>query len=187
MLFRSRRVDDGSITNAVTTAAAVQYSDEYKFDVGKAAFTGFVERYGRLLEPEENFWKQIKNDTRERYELTQWLLLFAVLWFVMDIALRRFHFLPQDMKLYRALIRKEEKGVPGKKEKAVPGKEGIPDSFNGEAESQEQQEQKVSKKKEKAAESGSEGKRQSRRKAAAQDAQVLDTSALLKKKDQRNQ
>lgn len=182
-----RRVDDGSITNAVTTAAAVQYSDEYKFDVGKAAFTGFVERYGRLLEPEENFWKQIKNDTRERYELTQWLLLFAVLWFVMDIALRRFHFLPQDMKLYRALIRKEEKGVPGKKEKAVPGKEGIPDSFNGEAESQEQQEQKVSKKKEKAAESGSEGKRQSRRKAAAQDAQVLDTSALLKKKDQRNQ
>lgn len=96
-----RRLDDGDITNAVTTAMAVQYSDEYKFDVGTAAFTGFVERYGRMLTPEENFWRQRRSQARERFELTKWLILLAVLWFVMDIAFRRFHFLPQDTRLYR--------------------------------------------------------------------------------------
>ncbi len=234
-----RRVDDGSITNAVTTAAAVQYSDEYKFGVSTTAFTGFVERYGRLLEPEENFWKQIRSGTRERYELTQWLILLAVLWFVMDIALRRFHFLPQDTKLYRMLMSKKsipwKEGIPGKKGisgmKDIPGKKGIPgmkdipgmkntpgqpqekmgnidsglpggnaqanDRYtqqsdgpnvsNVEMKQQEPKDQMTSGKKEKVTKSGSAGKNQDKQKAGGQETQGLDTSALLKKKDQRKQ
>jgi len=100
-----RRIDDGEIVNAVTTAAAVQYSDEYKFDVGTSAFMDFVDRYGTLLDPEDNFWKQRKSESKEKYELTKWLILLAILWFVMDIAFRRFHFLPQDTKLYRMASR----------------------------------------------------------------------------------
>ena len=96
-----RRVDEGTVTNVVTTAAVVQYSDEYKFNVDDKAFKSFVERYGRVLDPEENFWKQKKSGAKERYELTQWLILLAILWFVMDIALRRFHFRPQDTRLYQ--------------------------------------------------------------------------------------
>ncbi|MCM1024934.1 MAG: VWA domain-containing protein [Roseburia sp.] len=98
-----RRVDGQDITNAVTTAAAVQYSDEYKFGVGNSAFTGFVSRYGRLLEPEENFWKQRRSETRERYELTKWLILAAALLFLADIAFRRLSFQPQNTGLCRRL------------------------------------------------------------------------------------
>lgn len=106
-----RRMDQGTVTNAVTTAAVVQYSDEYKFDVGNGAFTAFVERYGRMLDPEENFWKQKKSGARERYELTQWLILLAILWFVLDVAFRRFCFRPQDTALYRRLSRRQDTGL----------------------------------------------------------------------------
>lgn len=103
-----RRIDDGEISNAVTTAAVVQYSDEYKFGVGTTAFLTFAARYGRLLEDGENFWQERKSGVRERYELAKWLLLLAILWFVMDIALRRFCFLPQDTRAYRALRKRWE-------------------------------------------------------------------------------
>ena len=100
-----RRLDNGNIANAVTTAVAVQYSEEYKFDVDAAAFTGFVERYGAMLDPDQNFWQQRKNGRGERRELTKWLILLLIFWFVMDIALRRFHFLPRDTKLYHRAAR----------------------------------------------------------------------------------
>lgn len=143
-----RRLDDGSIANAVTTAVAVQYSDEYKFDVDTAAFTSFVERYGAMLDPEKSFWQQRKSGTRERYELTKWLVLLLIFWFVMDIAFRRFHFLPQHTKLYRMNA----------------------DEPAGTDTSVREKKRKVPKKKDK-----------------KQEPQSLDTSALLKKKDQRNQ
>jgi len=108
-----RRLDNGNIANAVTTAVAVQYSEEYKFDVDSAAFTAFVERYGAMLDPEKSFWQQRKNGRGERRELTKWLILLLIFWFVMDIALRRFHFLPRDTKLYhraaRYLARRKQK------------------------------------------------------------------------------
>ncbi len=100
-----RRIDGGEIVNAVTTAAAVQYSDEYKFDVDAKAFTDFVTRYGTLLQQGDNFWKQRKSESKEQYELTKWLICLATLWFVMDVAFRRFHFRPQDTKLYRTVSR----------------------------------------------------------------------------------
>ena len=99
--------------------------------MGNGAFTAFVERYGRMLDPKENFggptaapripqrhkktlnqwlykhavrpqnplpkpkenfWKQKRSGARERYDLAQWLILLALLWFVLDVAFRRFCF-----------------------------------------------------------------------------------------------
>lgn len=99
-----RRLEEGEVANAVTTAVAVQYSDEYKFDVDQGIFTGFVERCGAILDPEQNFWEQRRSGIKERYELTKWLILGLIFWFLMDIALRRFHVLPQDTKLYRMAV-----------------------------------------------------------------------------------
>ncbi len=181
-----RRLDDGNITNAVTTAMAVQYSDEYKFDVGTGAFTDFVERYGKMLTPEEDFWQQRRGNSRERYELTKWLILLLILWFVMDIAFRRFHFLPRDTKLYRmAALRlrqrrqgstgtgTEHRATGGALETNFPAGKGASintGGFTGTDASAETKNQKKKKKPEK-----------------KQEPQALDTSALLKKKDQRNQ
>ncbi|MCM1542468.1 MAG: VWA domain-containing protein [Blautia sp.] len=202
-----RRLDDGNITNAVTTAMAVQYSDEYKFDVGTGAFTGFVERYGRMLAPEENFWQQRRSDARERYELTKWLILLAVLWFVLDIALRRFHFLPQDTKLYRMIAQRlgQRRGGAGTgtKRGAVQGDvAGIPAAEAGKLQDAERSagadsgtfagtDAGVSAGADdagRAAASGQAKKGKKPKKAdRAQEPQALDTSALLKKKDQRKQ
>ena len=188
-----RRVDQGAITNAVTTAAAVQYSDEYKFDVDSVAFRTFVERYGRILEPEENFWKQKKSGARERYELTEWLILLAILWFVMDIALRRFHFQPKDTRLYRNVSRriaqrrqKRAGALPGQGAAYDNGRQGEDIVYDNQASGAEENMQgaentltdtPVSEKKHK----------KSKKSAEAQEPRSLDTSALLKKKDQRNQ
>ncbi|MCM1105578.1 MAG: VWA domain-containing protein [Blautia sp.] len=165
-----RRIDDGEISNAVTTAAVVQYSDEYKFRVSAAAFLKFVENYGRMLEPGEDFWKQRKSDTRERYELAKWLILLAVLWFVMDIAFRRFHFLPQDTRLYQSLARRARERKSGEKAK----KEPLPSVAEPIAEEAPPEKEKKPPKE----------KKRDKKKSAPQ---TLDTSALLKKKDQRQQ
>ena len=186
-----RRLDDGTIANAVTTAVAVQYSDEYKFDVSTTAFTSFVERYGSMMNQDESFWRQRKSGTRERYELTKWLILILILWFVMDIAFRRFHFLPQDTKLYRMAVRygmqrkqKKTGHKTGQDAAAGNGAESI-GSAAGTAGSAED-----TAKADEAAGTGDlvKEKKQKKPKKAdkKQEPQALDTSALLKKKDQRN-
>ncbi len=230
-----QRNDGGEVTNAITTAAAVQYSDEYKFDVGTEAFTSFVERYGAWLEPEENLWQRRKGGTRERYELAPWLILAALLWFVVDIALRRFCFRPQDTKLYHmaggylarrkalggAASRREGRGEAGsglsgkgtadgaKASGSIPagaGQEGISlggrtqsgmNGITGAGSSQSdgggvddaaskasgKVSRNVSGKENSAVQDKNTGK--SRKKSGKPEPQALDTSALLKKKDQR--
>ncbi|MBD5527471.1 MAG: VWA domain-containing protein [Lachnospiraceae bacterium] len=175
-----RRVDGENITNAVTTAAAVQYSDEYKFDIGNEDFKAFVERYGRFLDSEENFWRQRKSAVRQRYELTPWLILLAILWFVMDIAFRRFHFLPQDTRLYRNIV-SHMAGRRNRKASAENSRaeEAIQEIQKAQAESTAGTES--------AAPESGRRKKTSGKKAVKQEPQTLDTSALLKKRDQRNQ
>lgn len=168
-----RRMDQGGVTNAVNTAAVVQYSDEYKFNVGNGAFTAFVERYGRMLDPEENFWKQKRSGARERYELAQWLILLALLWFVLDVAFRRFCFQPQDTGLYRRFSRRSARGKRKKESIASDLTHG-----NGKSEGDNTL-QDMGKE---PAERESPGGKQSGSRP-----QSLDTSALLRKKDQRNQ
>ncbi len=192
-----RRMDAGTVTNAVTTAAVVQYSDEYKFAEGSGAFRAFVERYGRVLEPGENFWKQKKSGARERYELTQWLILLAILWFVMDIALRRFHFLPRDTRLYRLVSRRMAQrkrramgaGTGRKAAYANGGQEtggtaqGAESIVNGAENARDEAERPLAE-----ANVPAGGRSQKKAgKAAGHKTQALDTSALLKKRDQRNQ
>ncbi len=182
-LLSVRRVDDGAITNAITTAAVVQYSDEYKFNINNAAFKGFVERYGRLLEPEEEFWQQRKSDTKERYELTQWLIWMAALWFLMDIALRRLHFLPQDTKLYQGIQkycadRKNHRyQKDGNRKKAVQSGESGTEEPNVEVPERDVSPTGEKKRKSNKLQKGKE----------KQEPQALDTSVLLRKKDQRKQ
>lgn len=198
-----RRVDGGEIVNAVTTAAAVQYSDEYKFDVNTGAFTDFINRYGTMLSAQDNFWRQRKSESKEKYELTKWLILLAVLWFVMDIALRRFHFLPQDTKLYHMVKRymklRKEKGRGGQRKTEVYGTavgDGVPEfgGMDNETIDNAVTERMASPgmimdtKESSDEKSQSEGKSKSReKKGKKQEPQALDTSSLLKKKSQRNQ
>ena len=78
----------------MTTAAAVQFSDEYKFDVSADAYLKFVEQYGRLITEQDSVWTRLSTKTRESYPLTNWLLALAVCLFLADVAMRRFQYVP---------------------------------------------------------------------------------------------
>ncbi len=180
-----RRIEGGEIKNAITTAAVVQYSDEYKFGTQTAEFARFVEQYGRMLKEDENFWQQRKSVARERYEITKWLLLLALLWFVLDIVMRRFCFLPQDTRWYRAIKTRLQAGRTGRAPKGsnwvdqAADKQPVVEQPQKEQPTVENSEEKKKPKKEK------KGKSPKPPKGGA--GQTLDTSALLKKKEQRSE
>lgn len=209
-----RRLDDGNIANAVTTAVAVQYSDEYKFDVDSTAFISFVERCGAMLDPEQNLWQRRKNGQRERYELAKWLILLLIFWFVMDIALRRFYFLPQDTKLYRRAAqhleerrqKKERKkygtGEPfggaggngtgeaaGKTERmdAAEFAGSAADNDTGSSADKQTDAAGIDESPDQSAHRSKRKRRNPKKDEKTKGTQALDTAALLQKKDQRKQ
>lgn len=165
--LRVHRKDEDEITNAMTTAALVQYSDEYRFDAKTTAFQQFVEQYGRQISPEDDFWKLRKSRAKKKYELTNWLLVLLIVWFVVDIAFRRFCFVP----FLSFPSRKKEEQVKD----AVKTKQGQTD-----AAVQKKTEEKTME----TGETKKVRKKRETKKKEKEDA-ALDTSALLKKKDKR--
>lgn len=170
--FNIRRSEDGEIRSYMTTAAAVQFSDEYRFDVSTASFLKFVEQYGRAITEEEPVWTRISTGAREKYSLTDWLLFLALLLFLADVAMRRFQYVPKCFSRLHITGRKQKKTVSDRvsEEPATAG------SNTGENA------------KEEAFEKGrtSKTKRDAKRtKKPGQSEQTLDTSQLLKKKDDR--
>lgn len=190
--FNIRRQDEGSITNYMTTAAAVQFSDEYKFDVSSQAYVSFINKYGKIIEPGENIWTQINAKNREKRPLTNILLALSILLFLADVAMRRFQYVPKIRKI-RISSMKARQNTPEEKpygrentfREGVPGanseKEDAPGFSAGENQGQDViktgQDKKDKKKNEKA-------KKEKAKKNTA--GQTLDTSLLLKKKDDRN-
>jgi len=176
--FNIRRTEDGEIRNYMTTAAAVQFSDEYKFDVRTDAYLEFVGQYGRIITEQDSVWTRLTTKTREGYPLTNWLLALAIVLFLVDIAMRRFQYVPRRIVL---TVRKaKQNGADAVQE--IQGKgmaqatqmtqvsetdTGLPDTAG--------KTNRLSKA----------GKKQKKQKKLSQSEQTLDTSQLLKKKDER--
>ncbi len=118
--FNIRRTEDGEIQSYMTTAAAVQFSYEYKFDVSPQPYLSFVQQYGRVITPQENIWTHIRTGAGERRSLTNWLLGFAICLFLADVAVRRFQYVPK-LRFRKRTREKtdntEEKAKKPKKEK----------------------------------------------------------------------
>ena len=163
--FNIRRSVDGEMRSYLTTAAAVQFSDEYKFDVSTDAYLQFVEQYGRLITEQESVFNRISTGARESRLLTNWLIALAICLFVADVAMRRLQFVPKFVQHGLAGRRRErEKTVDGMAENTV---ENTPHDTP----------EKVSEKKR---------KEPRKSKKTKQSEQTLDTSQLLKKKDDRS-
>lgn len=149
--FNIRRSKGGEIQSYLTTAAAVQFSDEYKFDVSTDSYLKFVEQYGRIITEQDAIFNKISTGARESYPLTNWLIFLAVCLFVADVAMRRFQFAPKAAHPV----------LPGR------GKE------------QDKEADKL------AENAPQEVKKPKKQKKKQQSEQTLDTSQLLKKKDDR--
>lgn len=146
--FNLRRMQGEEIQSYMIAAAAVQFSHEYRFDVSTASYLDFAKQYGRIITPEEEIWTSIDNGSGEKRSLSDWLIGAAIVLFLLDVALRRFQYVPR--------FRTHPK------------------------ESKDEEQDRTYHKKE-----GKKSKERSARKPKAA-RQTLDTSELLKKKDNRN-
>ena len=151
-----QRKNGKKIENALTTAAVVQYSQEYKFALTNDSFCAFIKQYGKMLSPKKNVWKKLKASGRARVCLTNPLLILLLFVFLADIAMRRFAYVPPMPHWTR----------PAKK--AIMTKEKTAEDGQPEPEAEKPMEKIKKTKPEETA------------------SQALDTSALLKKKEKRN-
>ena len=165
--FSLRRTEDGEIQSYMTTAAAVQFSYEYKFDVSAAPYLNFVQQHGRLITAEENIWTNIINGAREKRSLTNWLLGLAICLFLADVAMRRFQYVPR----WRWAEKKHRKAGTGENDISRDTQEPVVENIVSQV---TEEGTKTTKKK------------TSKKKKSKSSEQTLDTSQLLKKKDSRN-
>ncbi len=165
--FNIRRMEDGQIQNYMTTAAAVQFSDEYKFDVTTDSYLKFVEQYGKLITKEDPVWTRISTGAKEGYPLTNWLLALAVILFLADVAMRRFQYQPKWTIMKGRTRRQNTKNEP-----QAARQQGMPET---EKASETKNEKPMENK----------GRKQKKARKTKQAEQTLDTSQLLKKKDDR--
>ncbi len=167
--FNVRRSENGEIQSYLPAAAAVQFSDEYKFDVSTDSFLNFVDQCGRIVMIQDSVWNRISTKAKESYSLTNWLLLLSICLFVVDVAMRRFQFVPKRIR---------KKG--GKQKEAL---ESVIQDIPKENVTEAEKETKV----EDSPDVNLKKKKKEIRKCrdTKSSAQTLDTSQLLKKKDER--
>lgn len=212
--FNIRRTDGGEINGYMTTAAAVQFSNEYKFNVGTDALLQFTEQYGRLITLGENIWKPLTGRVGEKRSLADLFLALAILLFLADVAMRRFQYVPKWVQrlplAFKAAV-EERHGVQKKREAGQQGTAGRRTAgqkaevagtagrrtadpkaeaveTGGQREAGQQTEERAAGGRA-AGKSGARGEHKKQKatpdkKKRAE--QTLDTSQLLKKKDDRN-
>ena len=174
--FNIRRTESGAIQNYMTTAAAVQFSNEYKFDVSTDAYLNFVQQYGKIITKDESIWTQISSKMKEGYSLTNWLLTLAVCLFLVDVALRRFQYVPRQIPLI-ANLRQKRMQRPCEGTSSAQNINSI-QVFQTPETGQTLSHSELP--------HGKSVKGDRRHKKQKQSEETLDTSQLLKKKDERN-
>ncbi|MBR3735284.1 MAG: hypothetical protein IKN07_05345, partial [Lachnospiraceae bacterium] len=185
-----RRSDDGTIQGAFTTASVVQYSDEYRFDITDKNFRTFVETYGFYLTPEDNIWKKLEVSTAGSIDLTNFFIILAMILFLADIAGRRFGWEParRSFKLAGKKQNLQPEGIPeGAVEagSAAPGMAGQPANAQFNA-APGQMPGPGAPGTQPMPAGGKAQKGKASKKKAEPENDTLDTSALLKKKRERN-
>ncbi len=165
-----RRSDNEEVTGAFTTATVVQYSDEYRFDVTEVKFRSFIDRYGSWIDLDSSVWRPIQSSRSGSFDLTNIFLILAILLFLADIAGRRFGFDPVFKKK-----KKKVKAAAVADGAAVLAQPEMPSMMETEPAAPETVQPAPKKKKEKQP-----------KPSDTPDLGALDTSALLKKKQDRN-
>ena len=133
-----------------------------------------MEQYGRIITEQDTVFKRLSTGARESYDLTNWLLFLAIFLFVADVAMRRFQFVPKIVQgRFHGRSAKREKTVENTPQDTLYAlnvdmtAEDLTDKDSLKNSEKKRREPKKSKKKQ-------------------QSEQTLDTSQLLKKKDDRS-
>ena len=180
-----RNQDDKEIIKNINTATAMQYSQEYRYADISGNLDSFVENVsGRYIEkPEEVFDTKLTGSV-SRKDLTEWLLLAAILLFVLDVAVRRMR-----ADWLAGIVNGWKRAAGGLKGKSAAGKM----TKNSDKTEKNQASDRISDKKpdRKPDRKQKKAVRKSDRRSDqtgndVRDESVIDTSALLKKKKDRD-
>ncbi len=92
-MIKARQEKDGQIINALTTGLAKQYSQEYKINADSKIFEELVKSSSGkyITKPEEVFTDTIPK-VKGEIDLTDAMLILALILFMLDVALRRLNF-----------------------------------------------------------------------------------------------
>lgn len=203
-----RRLENDEIVNAMTAGSAVQFSDEYRFDVSNVNVVSYLEKYGMMIDKEDEIWTKRTTKAKESYDLTDWLLAVLILWFLGDVAVRRFQYVPsvrrrrntektasETMDSYSGELRAGSAGekpaagavkIESVKAEGERQAAAVNTAAAGQAETLSSGQPATPAQAEKRpARTGGKAKKGRKQKAAAQK-ETLDTAQLLKKKDERN-
>lgn len=180
--FNIREEENGEITNSYKGAFALQYSDEYKFNTNAEKLDVVVkETKGSFInKPEEVFQGNLQREYK-KINLTNGLLLISILLFMLDIAYRRL-----NLDFIRSLKKRRDKS---KEEKKIKGNLINKESKISKTITEEKKIIKEKLKEEIKIEEEKEIKKPkiNKKKALKEEnkKQSLDTSSLLKKKNDR--
>lgn len=157
----------GEIIGAASTGVSIQYSPEYRLDQKNDNIERLVKETGAIyIERPEDVYKGKMEDIYGVVDITPFLLIMALLIFLIDIALRRLN-LPLN-KVEEKLAQLKIRYMPKKKKTVMhtikPKEEKKPEPINPPLQTETKENPKVSKLK----------------------SENLDTSALLKKKKNRD-
>ncbi len=87
-----RKSENGEVVKNVNTAAVIQYSREYRYAETDSTLDAFVSRVGgRYITDAAEVFDTDLEGTMSRTDITQLLLILALLCFVLDIVVRRLH------------------------------------------------------------------------------------------------
>ena len=175
-IIKTLQQKDGEVLSAASTGLSVQYSPEYRIQPDKGYLDRLVkEAAGVYVEKPEDVYKGDMKDIFGVRDLTQVLLILALILFMFDIALRRLN-LPLTWLEDKILWLKSKFGVlwkkPAKVKKSLAKTQGLPEKKDTVVEKQLTAEEKPDTKK-------------SEKKSEKPKTENLDTSALLKKKRNR--
>lgn len=192
-----RKKESGEVVKNINTAAALQYSGEYRFAEASGNLNTLLTQSGgrNITEPDEVFDTRLEGATA-RWELTQLLLILSLLLFVLDIALRRLGVdwvggLTDRIGRAQTAVRaaaKRKRSVSKEPQKELGVSATQPDVSKQQPRSEQEslEEKAAPMQNQKEAEGGKESPRRKTKKKRADETNTIDTSLLLKKKQDRD-
>lgn len=197
-----RNQNGGQVIRSINTAAAMQYSREYRYADISSNLNAFVDNVsGHFIENADQVFDTDLKGAMSRKDLTEWLLLAAVLLFMLDVAGRRMRFdwvagiaggISEMAGRITYKVRGNNRNSAGRGKKKSAGKN--PEnknitSKNSKTKDAETKDAESQKHEIRSPESKSPESQKHKRKKAAEsksDGNAIDTAALLKKKKDRD-
>jgi hypothetical protein len=173
-----RRAEGDEIKSSSTAVVAVQFSDEYKRNISNENLVNFIGQSGRILEDDDNVFTKLSGKQSNRRSITFFLIVCSIILLLVDIVFRRFAIGEIVKRLIKKNSSERKKKPAAIKVDYSENSDIIPEADEAITETPKNEVNKVE------AEKRKENKKEKKKDKPVEE--TLDTSALLKKKKDRN-